>query len=372
VNEAGMAFYERLVDGLLEAGIEPWITLYHWDLPYALYCRGGWLNPKSPEWFSDYARFVAERLSDRVSRWITLNEPQCFIGLGMDRGIHAPGLRLGAKDILKAAHHVLLAHGRGVQTLREYAKKTPCVGWAPVAVSAIPDTGSPADIEAARRAMFSWEDQSVITNPWDTSIVWSNTWWGDPVVFGQYPEDALRILGQDVPKFTSKEMETISCPIDFYGANVYHGIRIREGEGKAVEKAPGSAGRPRSLFGWERCEEVLYWSTRFLYERYRHPVVVTENGIACHDWVDVDGAVNDPQRIDFTKRYLRELACAIGDGVDVRGYFHWSLMDNFEWAEGFKQRFGLIHVDFATQKRTPKSSCDWYRDVIASNGRNLF
>ena len=170
VNEAGLAFYDKLVDGLLEAGVEPWITLFHWDLPNALYRRGGWLSPEIPDWFAHYTRIVADRLSDRVTRWMTLNEPQCFIGLGMDSGVHAPGVRLPRTDVLAAAHHALLAHGRAVQVLREHARRKATIGWAPVGVTAIPDSNSPADVEAARLGMFSHEHQSLIVNPWDTSI----------------------------------------------------------------------------------------------------------------------------------------------------------------------------------------------------------
>lgn len=370
-NNAGLAFYDRLVDALLEAGVTPWVTLYHWDLPYALYCQRGWLNPDIPEWFARYTRVVSDLLSDRVTHWLTLNEPQCFIGLGLESGRQAPGLRMPRRDVLAAAHHALLAHGRAVQTLRELARKPPVIGWAPVGVVAIPDTNSPLDIEAARQAMFCQAHQQVIVNPWDTTFTWSNTWWSDPVFFGHYPEDSLLAAGTDAPRFTAEEMAIIAEPLDLYGSNIYHGIRVRAGEYGAVEKVDPPPGSPRTLLFWPCSDEALYWGPRLLQERYKLPFVVTENGASCHDWMDLDGKVQDPQRIDFLRRYLRQLARAIQDGVDIRGYFHWTLLDNFEWSEGYKHRLGLVYVDFRTQVRTPKSSFAWYRDVIATQGRNL-
>ncbi len=371
INDAGLDFYDALVDELLGAGIEPWITLYHWDLPSALYHRGGWMNAAMPGLFADYARVVTDRLSDRVRHWITLNEPQCFIGLGLDSGIHAPGVNLSRAQILRASHHVLLAHGRAVETIREHAKSSPLIGCAPVGVVAIPGSESESDIEAARRAMFARDSRRMIVNPWDDTCVWSNTWWSDPVVFGQYPEDELRAFGADAPVFTPEEMRTIAAPIDFFGVNIYHAITVRSAGQGGVQRIEPMPGIPRSSFQWPVTPDALYWGPRFLHERYKLPVVITENGMANPDWVNLEGNVEDPQRIDFTRRYLRALGSAIKDGVDVRGYFHWSLMDNFEWAEGYKQRFGLIHVDFASLKRTPKSSYYWYQQVIASNGACL-
>jgi len=366
VNPAGLAFYDRLIDGLLEAGIEPWATLFHWDYPMDLFCRGGWLNPRSPDWFADYARVVVDHFSDRVSNWMTLNEPQCFIGLSLDLGMHAPGLKLPTAEVLSAGHHALLAHGRAVAILRERAKKPPTIGWAPVGVITMPkDENNPADVEAARQQMFS---VSVV----DWCKFWNNTLWGDPVVFGHYPEDAYSFYGKAMPRHSDAEMKTISAPIDFYGANIYNGVTYHAGpDGTPVKASGDEDGFPHSLFFWKRKEKSLYWGPRYLQERYKLPIVITENGVSCHDWVDLDGHVDDPQRIDFTRRYLRELRRAVADGVDVRGYFHWSLMDNFEWQEGYKQRLGLIHVDYGTLKRTPKKSYSWYRDVIATNGKSL-
>ena len=360
-NEKGLAFYDRLIDELLAAGVQPWATLFHWDYPQALYKRDGWLNADSPKWFADYTRLLVERYSDRVTHWMTLNEPQVFIGHGHCHGIHAPGLKLDTPQLLLAAHHVLLAHGLAVQAIRAGAKSPPTVGWAPVGSTNIPASDSPADIEAARREMMRGTHDNL----------WNNTWWADPALLGHYPEDGLRHFGDAMPKITEAEMRTIRQPLDFYGMNIYQGTRIRAGADGGPEEVPVGVGYPHTHFLWDVTPEALYWGPRFLFERYGIPVAVTENGLSSLDWVMEDGKVHDPQRIDFMSRYLKEYRRAIADGVNAIGYFAWSLMDNFEWAEGYKHRFGLIHVDLGTLRRTPKDSAAWYAEVIRSNGASL-
>ena len=364
VNEKGLGFYDRLVDELLAAGVQPWATLFHWDYPYELYCRGGWLNRLSPEWFADYTRVIVARLSDRVSHWMTLNEPQCFLGLGHQQGRHAPGVQFGRHEVLRACHHALLAHGRAVQVIRGHAKTPASIGWAPVGVATVPATDSPEDIAAAESEMFSIREDSALANPWDRSDLWNNAWLADPVIFGRYPEDGLRAFGDAVPAFTDEEMRTISEPIDFYGANIYNGALFRAGDHGRPEKVARPDGFPITAFKWGVTPECLYWAPRFLQRRYKLPIVVTENGMSSNDWISQDGKCHDPQRIDFLSRYLQELGRAIAEGVDVRGYFLWSIMDNFEWAEGYKERFGIIHVDYQSQIRTFKDSAYWYQRVI--------
>ena len=360
VNEAGLAFYDRLVDALLAAGVQPYVTLFHWDYPYELYCRGGWLNPDSPNWFADYATLVAERLGDRVRHWMTLNEPQCFIGLGHHTGIHAPGDRLGLKEVLRAAHHALLAHGKGVQAIRAAAKAQPAIGFAPVGSVKMPATESPADIEAARQSMFALEGKNL----------WANTFWMDPVFFGRYPEEAWTNMADEMPEIHDGDMETISQPLDFFGFNTYSGTFVKTTP-DGPRDVPFPDGHPITAFYWWVTPECMYWGPKFFYERYRLPIVVTENGMANVDWIALDGRVHDPQRIDYLHRHLLQLARAIDEGVDVRGYFVWTLMDNFEWAEGYKQRFGIVYVDYPTGRRVLKDSAYWYRDVIATNGAIL-
>lgn len=361
VNEAGVDFYDRLIDELLGAGVEPWGTLFHWDFPYALFLKGGWLNRESVAWFGEYASLVMDRFSDRITKWMTLNEPQCFIGLGHVTGRQAPGLKLGIREGLLAGHHALMAHGRAVQVIRAEAKKTPTIGYAPAVYVTIPVTESQADIDAARKAMFRLDHQTC----------WCNTWWMEPVLKGHYPEDGLRVFGADAPKAQPGDFETMCQPVDFFGFNAYNGQEHQQGPDGEPERVQRAPGFPHTMFHWPVTPDCLYWASRFFYERYNLPLVVTENGVSCHDWVSVDGKVHDPQRIDFLTRYLRGLKRAASEGIPLRGYFQWSIMDNFEWAEGFKQRFGLIHVDYTTLKRTMKDSAYWYRGVIESNGETL-
>ncbi|HBG25891.1 MAG: beta-glucosidase [Planctomycetes bacterium GWF2_41_51] len=362
VNQTGIDFYDKLVDELLKNNIEPFITLFHWDYPYELYCRGGWLNPQSPDWFAEYTKIVTDKLSDRVTKWITMNEPQCFVGYGHVDGIHAPGDKLGTAQLIRIGHNALLAHGKAVRTIRAYAKKTPEIGYAPVGIVKIPATDRKEDIEAAKRSMFSIEDKGY----------WNNTWWMDPVIFGQYPEDGLKHFEQFLPKDKNQDMDVISEKIDFLGVNIYNGRETEMGKDAKPKTAERIPGYPTTSFGWPVTPACLYWGTKFLYERYKKPVVITENGMTNNDWIMLDGKVHDPQRIDYLHKHLLELHRAIEEKIDIRGYFLWSFIDNFEWAEGFRQRFGIVYTDYKTLQRTPKDSAYWYKNVAESNGEYLF
>ncbi|MBC7773414.1 MAG: beta-glucosidase [Pyrinomonadaceae bacterium] len=360
-SAAGLAFYDALIDGLLDAGIEPWVTLFHWDYPYGLQCRGGWLNPDSPRWFAEYTQVIVDQLSDRVRNWMTINEPQIYIGMGHGDGTHAPGLKLSLQDRLLASHHTLLAHGLSVQTIRAHAKLKPTIGWAPCGRIEYPAVENAANIEAARQSTFSITGRDS----------WNNTWFADPVCLGRYPEDGLALFGAAAPDVRDGDMETINQPLDFYGLNIYSGDPVTAGPGGTAHRETFPVGWPQTAMKWFVAPESLRWGARFMHERYGLPIVITENGMANLDWPDEEGNVRDPQRIDYTRRYLLSLHQAILEGADVRGYFHWSIMDNFEWAEGYSKRFGLIHVDFATMKRTLKDSAKWYAGVITSNGGDL-
>ncbi len=360
VNPAGLDFYDRLVDELLAAGIAPYVTLFHWDYPDALYCRGGWLNSESPDWFAEYTAVVTARLGDRVRYWMTLNEPAVFIVIGHMDGRHAPGDTLAFDQILRMAHHALLAHGKAVQVIRANVPGAQ-VGAAIVSKIGIPASPTDADIEAARQYTFNFQRHDL----------WHHNWWSDPMIRGEYPADALELFGDAMPTLGPHDMQTIHQPLDFYGVNIYNGEYVRRGPEGIPEVLPMPMGFPITAFYWPVTPEALYWGPRFLWERYRLPIVITENGLSNTDWISLDGKVHDPQRIDFTRRYLLQLRQAAADGVKLHGYFHWSIMDNFEWAEGMKQRFGLIYVDYQTQQRTLKDSAYWYREVIASNGATL-
>ena len=360
VNEKGIDFYNALIDELLEQGIEPYITLYHWELPYEIYKRGGWMNPEIVEWFGQYARLVAERFSDRVKYFFTLNEPQCFVGLGFLQGCHAPGVKAPLRDTFEMAHNALKAHGRAVQMLRAYGKQNVQIGYAPTSGMCYPEKETPKDIEAARKALFALPDDL-------SNWTWNVSWWSDPVILGKYPEEGMKKYEKYLPVITDEDMKLISQPIDFYGQNIYNGRCIRMGTDGRPEEVRRPAGFPKTATNWPVTPEALYWGPKFLYERYRKPIYITENGMACHDTVSQDGKVHDPNRIDFLARYLKNLK-RVAEEIDIRGYFQWSLMDNFECDKGYAERFGIIYVDFETQERIWKDSAYWYRDLIRRNG----
>lgn len=362
VNEAGLDFYEHLVDLLLQNGIEPYVTLYHWDLPYSLYLRGGWMNPDSPKWFAAYAQTVAKRLRGKVRSYITLNEPQVFIGCAFQQGVHAPGILMERRECLQMAHNVLLAHGHAVQALRSVDSAVR-IGYAPTSDAAIPASCSEADLAAARELYFSV--------PGGNDWVWSTAWWSDPVFFGRYPADGLEALRADMPAIGADDMKIIAQPIDFYGQNVYRGYYVRRGEDGRPQKLEHPLGSARTTMDWTVTPDCLYWAVKMLYERYQKPICITENGMSGTDWVSLDGKVHDTARIDYLHRHLLGLRRAAEEGIALEGYFQWSLMDNFEWGQGYTKRFGLIYVDYETQRRIPKDSFDWYRQTIACNGANL-
>ena len=362
VNEAGLDFYDRLTDALLEKGIRPFATLFHWDYPLALQQRGAWENPDSPKWFAEYVETVAKRLGDRVKDYFTFNEPQVFLGIGYVQGKFAPGSQLRSGRTVPMSHNILKAHGLAVQTLRAQCPGVR-VGYAPCSMPPIPDTEDPRDVEAARKAYFSVPEGDV---PW----VFSVAWWSDPAILGSYPEDGLRHLEQHLPRGWEKDLATICQPLDYYGQNIYRGERVRAREDGGCEKVLPVQGYAVNLSRWELTPDALYWGPKFLWERYRVPFLITENGMSCHDAVSLDGMVHDPNRQDYLHRYLLAYRRAADEGVDVRGYFQWSLLDNYEWGN-YTERFGIIYVDFATQQRIIKDSARWYSQVVACNGTNL-
>lgn len=359
VNQKGIEFYNNLIDELLAKGIEPYITLFHWDYPSALEEQGGWLNPKSPEWFEYYTEEVARAFGDRVKNFITFNEPQCIVYAGYCAGTFAPGKKLPNEVTVKMAHNILISHGLAVKVLRREVPDCR-IGYAPCFDPAIPLADSEEDMEAARKAYFGLGENE---NLWALSC----SWWSDPVVLGKYPEDILNRIGRFLPKNYETDMQIICQPLDFYGQNIYKGFRYKKGE-KGLEQEPLPVGYPHTANGWPVTPECLYWAAKFLYERYKLPFMITENGISCRDIISLDGKIHDSNRIDYLHKYLRQLKKASDEGVDVQGYFVWSLMDNFEWASGYMERFGMIYVDYQTLERTPKDSYYWYRQTIETNG----
>lgn len=350
INPAGIGFYDRLVDGMLKRGIEPAATLYHWDLPQALEDKGGWRSRETVHAFAEYAELMGKHLGDRVKMWFTLNEPWCSWILGYKDGIHAPGAREPEQVHRQVAHHLLLAHGMGLTALRSGARdQALLVGIVHNPSSLIPFTETPADLDAARNL---WHER--------------NGWLMEPVFRGRYPQKEWDSLGADVPHVEPDDMRLINQPGDFLGLNVYFA-----GEVVRAEHGPRTleSFHPRTDFNWPITPEAAYWSVRFANEVYGPmSIYITENGCCYPDQVNEHGRVEDFARLNFIRETLKGLHRATSEGLPLRGYYLWSILDNFEWGEGYTKRFGIVHVNFTTLKRTPKASAEWYRHVIERNG----
>ena len=356
VSEDGKRFYTELFLALKSAGITPWVTLFHWDYPYELYEKGGWLNNNSPLWFEEYAEKVVRLFGEYIDHYILINEPQCFIGVGHSVGEHAPFLKLAPRDVLKCCHNVLLACGRAEKIIRKTSNRPVQIGTAQAYWPSIPKT--PEDYEAAR------EDTFACHRDYGSVALWM-----DPLVFGRYPEDYLKWMSENGVVPTKKDMAIIRSKMDFIGFNTYSGNMVTSKDGKPERLTPEPS-VPKTDMRWNVYPDCMYYGPKYLYERYGLPLVCTENGVALAEWKDVDGRILDYSRVDFIKRYLRSLDRAAQE-VPVKGYFHWSFIDNFEWAEGFSKKFGLVHIDYETGERTPKESAYYYKDVIETNGSNI-
>ncbi len=354
VNQKGIEFYNNLIDELLAAGIEPYLTLFHWDLPLALYEAGGMQNKEFPNWFANYAKIISENFSDRVTHFMTFNEVQCIMG-GYKGENRAPGVKLPVEDFVFTIHNILLAHGKAVDAMRSVAKGDIKISYAPCGFIPYPATESPEDIEAARAGAFD----TIYEHAWQSQIAC----FSDAIMFGKYPEVFIKRFGEYLPEGWQEDMAQIHRPLDFYCQNFYQSSKISAKDGFL----PKEQAFKMNAEGWAVTPEAIRWVVKFLYERYKLPIYITENGIPGHEWVSDDGGVHDPYRIDFIKWHLDALQEAIDEGVDVRGYFYWSIMDNFEWAEGYKARFGLIYIDYKTQGRIIKDSGLWYGKMISEN-----
>ncbi len=358
VNEAGLAFYDRLVDALLAAGIEPWVTLYHWELPSALERAGGWLSRATVDAFEQYAELMARRFGDRVKRYMTVNEPQCAVGLGYGNGMHAPGKQLPEEDLIRCMHHFALAHSAAQRAIKRVSPQA-LVGAAPCGRLCYPLVDTEKGREAAYNASF---DLSGKLGPWTFTF----NIFLDSVILRRYDESATPEMRAFAAGLPGSEWALMERP-DFIGVNVYHGQAVDE-NGEPAGRYPGF---PQTAVKWPVAPEVMRYGMINLHKRYGLPLCITENGQACNDRIFLDGKVHDPDRIDYMHRYLLELKKSIDEGTPVFGYLHWSFLDNFEWADGFDERFGLVFVDYRDQRRIPKDSALWYRDVIRKNGENL-
>lgn len=339
VNPKGLAFYERLVDALLEAGITPFLTLYHWDLPWALEVQGGWRGRETAYAFAEYARVVARALADRVPFFATLNEPWCSAFLGHFTGEHAPGLR-SLEAALKAAHHLLLGHGLAVEALRAEGAKR--VG---IVLNFTPVEGEEEARERADR--------------------YHNRFFLDPILGLGYPESPFR--SALTPPIRPGDLDLIARPLDFLGVNYYTVARVAPGEGVYPVRYLPPEGEATAL-GWAVRPDGLYGLLKRLGALVPWPLYVTENGAAYEDRWAGEGVVEDPLRVAYLEAHLEAAFRARAEGVDLRGYFVWSLLDNFEWAHGYRPRFGLFYVDYPTQRRIPKRSALWYRDLLSAQG----
>jgi beta-glucosidase len=361
LNAAGVDFYERLVETLLERDIEPWVTLYHWDLPQALQDAGGWPERSTAQRFAEYASAVYERLADRVRYWTTFNEPWVAAFAGYASGMHAPGIR-DAGAALRSAHHMMLGHGLALRAIREHADPRSRFGVTLILQPVLPESQEPQDVAVARRLDLM-----------------ANRIFLDPLLCGRYPADYREAVSgvTDSSFIEPGDEEIIGAPLDVLGVNFYFRHLVRRGEAQehllpfvACEDVEVlSRGLPRTAAGWEIDPNGLHDLLTRLHRDYPSiPIYVTENGAAFDDGPVVDGSLPDPQRIEYLDAHFRAAHRAIADGVDLRGYFVWTLMDNWEWAQGFTNKYGLYHVDFETQARTPKDSARWFSGVTRRNG----
>jgi beta-glucosidase len=352
-NPKGLDFYNRMLDALLAADIQPYCTLFHWDLPQALEDKGGWQSRDTSEAFANYAGYVAEHLSDRVKHFMTMNEMSSFVDIGYRDGRHAPGLKLPPAGVNQVRHHALLAHGLAVQAIRAHAKPGTKVGLAENATACVPVIETPEHIAAAAKAYRE-----------------TNAGYLTAVMEGKYTDAYLAHHGADAPKFTAADMKAIGSPLDFVGLNVYTPAYVRADNspaGFALVAPPKSY--PHMMSNWLHVgPEALYWSPKLAARLWNiKEIYITENGASSTDVLTPEGHVYDSDRVMYLRNYLTQLHRAVSEGVPVKGYFCWSLLDNYEWADGYAYRFGIHYVDFKTQKRTPKMSAHFYKEVITSN-----
>jgi beta-glucosidase len=354
VNQSGVDFYSRLVDTLLEHGIRPFATLYHWDLPAALEDAGGWAHADAPKWFADYSRLMFRTLGDRVPMWCTINEPWVVMEMGYVSGAHPPG-RQNWAEAATVSHNLLRAHAAAVNAYR--AESNGQIGLVVNLVPIEPASDSEADRIAARR-MDAYLNRHFL----------------DPALRGEFPIELPQMFGTDWPEIRSDELQQLSAPIDFVGINYYLRLVVKDDPCGGPPRAGIVAlpNCPRTGLGWEIYPQGLTEVLQWVHARYGElPLYITENGAAFEDVVEPNGSVNDTARVQYLKQHLQAAAAAIRAGVTLRGYFVWSLLDNFEWQHGYSQRFGIVHVDYATQRRTPKASAKFYSDVICSHGEVL-
>lgn len=349
INPKGIDFYNRLIDGLLEAGITPWATLYHWDLPNSLDERfGGWQSRETVKRFADYASICGEKFGDRVKNWFSMNEIACFTYLSFDEAIFAPGRKLPLSEVVQTVHHALVAHGMAVNAIRKTVPEAK-IGLAENLDAVWPLYEHPAHIEAARKAFKEYNSQRLF-----------------PIMTGEYDEDLYVKRFKHFPKVETSDMDIISERCDFIAYNNYFSDTIMASDNECgFEVVPYPKSYPKTDMNWNIAPRGLYWTMQFSQDYFPHmPIYISENGQAAQDTVNKDGSILDTDRIEFYRMHLEMCSRAISDGVNLKGFFAWSLLDNFEWASGYAKRFGLVRVNYRTGQRTIKASGRFYADVI--------
>ena len=359
VNPKGILYYQNLCKELLKNNIKPYVTLYHWDMPQWLMDIGGFLNRDIIKYFSYYVDVITKALDGLAYDYITINEPQCIIFMGHDLCLFAPGIKYNEKELLLAIHNLLLCHGHAVSIIRRNIKNS-TIGFAPCSRPLVPSTNNQLLYKKCYQKYFSIDRYNEFAN--------SVAIYSDPIFLGDYPKEYYDIFKDILPNITKEDLEIISQPIDYIYQNIYTGNYYSLDKDNNLVKEEFDFGYPEGNIDWlQLVPEALYYGPKYLYERYKKPIIISENGFCNVDFISLDKKCHDPQRIDYIHRYLIELE-RVSKEIPVKGYFYWSLFDNFEWNSGLRKRFGLVHIDYKTEKRTPKDSYYYYQEVIKNGG----
>ena len=356
INEKGVEFYKNLVDELIAADITPWATIYHWELPRKLYEKGGYLNGEFSDWFADFAAKVVEIFGDKVTNYIIFNEPQCVVEEGHCSGNHAPFLRLPKKELFRVAHNLLLAMGKAEKSMRKAAKHKLNLGIAPCFTPMMP-LNEEDEISALKYNFAPSGD------------FYDGCFFTDALIKGEFTDEYKEWFKRYDYNPSEEDMKIIKSNLDFFGANLYRGFYV-EKTVDGMKRKPIAPNEMLTAMDWQITPEAVKYLAKYYYERYKLPIIITENGIALTEWKTLNGDIPDDMRIDYMKRHIANMK-EIAEECHVKGYFYWSFMDNFEWSLGYSKRFGLVYVDYDTLERIPKKSAYWYKKVIESNGEEL-
>ena len=356
INPQGVEFYKKLIDELINAHITPWVTLFHWDLPRKLYEKGGYLNPEMSDWFADYAEKVVEIFGKKVSNYIIMNEPQCIVEEGHFSGTHAPFLQLSRKETFTVAHNLLLCMGKAEKVMRKAAKHKLNIGIAPCFTPIMPTKEE--DKELALKYNFL-----------PSGDFWDGCYFTDALIKGEFTDDYKEWFKKYDYNPSVEDMKIIKSDLDFFCANFYRGFYI-EKTANGIKRKPALPTDDFTATNWAVTPEAVDYLIEYYYNKYKMPIIISENGVALSEWKTLDGDIPDDMRIDYMKRHIERVK-KMAEKYPVKGYFYWSFTDNFEWAFGYSKRFGLVYVDYKTLERIPKKSAYWYKKVTETNGEDL-